>query len=151
MHKCFLTFRGPCIVKYSNNKSQRDALFLKFILIKYMLQTDLLSIFRSLKTVYTAIIICHASYFDCLLARSGPLTWQIPTAVYTALRLLMMDSRSVWNMYFIKINLRNSASRWILLQECKSACHEGLRVGSALDAGEWLESCCRCPSPHKRA
>ena len=29
-----LTFRGSCIVIYSYNKSQRDALFLKFILIK---------------------------------------------------------------------------------------------------------------------
>ena len=28
------TFRGPCILMYSYNKSQRDALFLKFILIK---------------------------------------------------------------------------------------------------------------------
>jgi hypothetical protein len=28
------TFRGPCIVIYYYNKSQRDALFLKFILIK---------------------------------------------------------------------------------------------------------------------
>jgi len=27
----YLTFRGPCIVIYSYNKSQRDALFLKFI------------------------------------------------------------------------------------------------------------------------
>ena len=26
-----LTFRGPCIVTYSYNESQRDALFLKFI------------------------------------------------------------------------------------------------------------------------
>ena len=30
----YLTFRGPCIVICSYNKSQRDALFLKFILIK---------------------------------------------------------------------------------------------------------------------
>jgi hypothetical protein len=29
------TFRGPCIVIYSYNKSQRDALFLKFILVIY--------------------------------------------------------------------------------------------------------------------
>jgi len=29
-----LTFRGQCIVKYSYNKSQRDALFHKFILVK---------------------------------------------------------------------------------------------------------------------
>jgi hypothetical protein len=30
----FLMFRGPCIVIYSYNKSQQDALSLKFILIK---------------------------------------------------------------------------------------------------------------------
>jgi len=28
-----LTFIGPCIVKYSYNKCQKDALFLKFILV----------------------------------------------------------------------------------------------------------------------
>ena len=52
------------------NKSQRDAPFLKFILIKNSTYfgTDLLSIIRSLNTVYTAIDICHASYVDCLLA-----------------------------------------------------------------------------------
>jgi len=44
-------------------RSQRVALFLKFILIElYMFRTDLLSIIRSLNTVYTAIGICHASY-----------------------------------------------------------------------------------------
>ena len=36
-----------------------------------MFRTDLLSIIRSLNTVYTAIGICHASYVDCVLARSG--------------------------------------------------------------------------------
>ena len=30
-----LTFRGPCIVIYSYNESQQDALFLEFILVKY--------------------------------------------------------------------------------------------------------------------
>ena len=35
-----------------------------------MFQTDLLSISRSLNTVYTAVGICHASYVDCLLADS---------------------------------------------------------------------------------
>jgi len=30
----YLTIRGPWIVMYSYNKSQRDALFLKFILLK---------------------------------------------------------------------------------------------------------------------
>jgi len=36
----------------------------------YMFRTDLLSIIRSLTTVYTAVGICHASYVDCLLGRS---------------------------------------------------------------------------------
>jgi len=67
------TLRGPCIMIYSYYKSQQDALFLEFFLIKnsYTFRTDLLSIIRSLNTVYTAIGICHASYVDCLLVRSG--------------------------------------------------------------------------------
>jgi len=32
----------------------------------YMFQTDLLSIIRSLNTVFTAIRICHTGYVDCL-------------------------------------------------------------------------------------
>ena len=35
-----------------------------------MFWTDLLSIIRSLNTLYTAIGICHTSYVDCLLADS---------------------------------------------------------------------------------
>jgi hypothetical protein len=60
-------------VKISFNKSQQDALFIIFIFDKefHMFQADLLSIFRSLKTVYAAISICRASYVDCLLAKSG--------------------------------------------------------------------------------
>jgi len=34
----------------------------------YMFRTDLLSIIRSLNTVFTAIGICHTSYVDSLLA-----------------------------------------------------------------------------------
>jgi hypothetical protein len=38
---------------YSYNKSQRDALFLNFILVKnYMFRTDLLSIISSLNTIH---------------------------------------------------------------------------------------------------
>jgi len=33
-----------------------------------MFRTDLLSIIRSFNTVYTTMVICHASYADCLLA-----------------------------------------------------------------------------------
>ena len=50
----------------------------------YMFRTDLLSIIRSLNTVFTATGICHTSYVDCLLAGN-------------------------------QINLRNSASHWLLL------------------------------------
>ena len=54
-------------MSYSYNKSQRDALFLKFTFDKelYTFRTDLLSIIRSLNAVYTAIAICRASYVDC--------------------------------------------------------------------------------------
>ena len=75
---------------YSYNRSQHDALFLNFVLVYtigqspqwaavpmeeeedfdiqlYMRQTDLLSIIRSLDTVFTGIGICHTSSVDCLL------------------------------------------------------------------------------------
>jgi len=38
----------------------------------YMFRTDLLSIIRSLNTVFTVMGICHTSYVACLLARSWP-------------------------------------------------------------------------------
>ena len=67
------TFSGQCNVVYSYNKSQRNALFLKFIFDKelYMFRIDLLSIIRSPNTVYAAIGICHAGYVACVLARTG--------------------------------------------------------------------------------
>jgi len=60
-----------------------------------MFRTDLLSIIRSLNTVFTANGICHTSYVYCLLADSQHI---IPFAVNTVLRLLMMDSKSVRNI-----------------------------------------------------
>jgi hypothetical protein len=69
---CHVSY-GLFIVIYSYNKSQQDALFLNFIFVKQlcMFRTDLLSIIRSLNTVFIAIGICHNSYVDCLLTRSG--------------------------------------------------------------------------------
>ena len=60
-------------VSLSYKKSQRDALFHKFILVKNStcFGTALISIIRSLNTVYTATGICHTSYAERLLARSG--------------------------------------------------------------------------------
>ena len=64
----FLTFRGTCIVIYSYNKSQRDALFLKFILIKNSTCFGQIYCPSSGVSAYTTVGICHASYVDCLLA-----------------------------------------------------------------------------------
>ena len=82
---------------YFYNKSQQDAPFLKLIFDNElcMFRTELLSIIRSLNTVYAVIHICHASYAS---RQSTELAWQIPIAAYAVLRLLMMDSRSVRNM-----------------------------------------------------
>jgi hypothetical protein len=66
----------------------------------YIFRTDLLSIIRSISTVFAAIGICHASDVDCLLARSGQTVNRTRTtiAVNTVLRLLIMGSKSVRNM-----------------------------------------------------
>jgi hypothetical protein len=66
--KTILSFRGPYIMIYSYNKSQPDALSFKFIFDKvlYMFRTDLLSIIRSLNTIYAALGLCHVRYVDCL-------------------------------------------------------------------------------------
>ena len=68
------------------NKLQASILFYKLLTIKasemhyfsplfvkqlYIFRTDLLSIIRSLNTVFTTIGICHTSYVASLLARSG--------------------------------------------------------------------------------
>ena len=68
---------------HSYNKSQLDALFLNFILVKNAtcFRTDLLPIIRSLITVFTAIGICRTGYVDCLLARSG---WNITSMTITS-------------------------------------------------------------------
>jgi len=75
--------------------------------VTYMFRANVLSIIRSLTTVFTAIGICHTSYADSLLDRFHPdlasrlsaePVLQIPVAVNTVLRLLMMESTSVRNM-----------------------------------------------------
>jgi hypothetical protein len=62
-HRTFLNVT----LSFSYNKSQRDALFLKFVFDKelYRFRTDLMSIVRSLNTVYTVIGICHDNFVDC--------------------------------------------------------------------------------------
>jgi hypothetical protein len=82
-----------------------------------MFWTDLLSIIRSLNTVYTEVGICHASYVDCLPARSGWYCSSILTLLADSIKT-PDDGQQICPKYaefFIKINLRNSASRWLLL------------------------------------
>jgi hypothetical protein len=55
-YKDITIFRGPCIVIYSYNKSQQDALFLNFILVKNSTCFGkIMSVIGSLNTVFTAI------------------------------------------------------------------------------------------------
>jgi hypothetical protein len=63
-------------------------------------------------------------YRSILTSIAFNITWQIPVAVNTVIRLLMKDSKSVrnmWSYFFTKIKLRNSASCWLLLYWC--ACY----------------------------
>jgi len=65
----------------------------------YMFRTDLLSIIRSLNIVFTTIGICHTSYVDCLLARSG---CSILTSLCT-IRLLPEMDKSIDSQVIIKL------------------------------------------------
>jgi hypothetical protein len=84
---------GTCPLIIANKMHYFSAVFGKEL---YIFRTDLLSTIRSLNTVYTAIGICHITYVDCLLARSGVCPKHVEL--------------------FTKINLRNSAYCWLLLQ-----------------------------------
>jgi hypothetical protein len=48
----------------------------------YMFRTDLLTIFRSLNTVFTVTGICYTSYVNCLLVGSG---WISMSSILTSL------------------------------------------------------------------
>ena len=79
---------------YSYNKTQRVALFLNFILVKklYMFRTDLLSMIRSLNTVFAEIGICHAE-----ILKTGKIT-----SVYTCTLSLNCKTCCIfWNIITI--------------------------------------------------
>jgi hypothetical protein len=100
-----LTFRGPCIVIYSYNENQRDALISQIYFWNRNLHvSDRFSVhYRDSSTVYTATGICHTDFDDCLLAgpvskQSANLVWHIPTAVYTVLDTWWWTKKPVRNM-----------------------------------------------------
>ena len=123
----FTFFWHPLYVyKYiqSGNRSQRDALFLKIYFGKelYIFRTDLPSIIRSLNTVFTAIGICRTSCVDCLLARSGFILTSLVVNITSTTNTTCCEYRFKTPddgqqicpkhvEFFIKIKLRNSASR----------------------------------------
>ena len=83
-----------------------------FAKVLYMFRTDLLSIMRSLNTVYAAIGICHGSSVDCpLLADSMTNTYCCIYSVETPDDGQQICLKHI--EFFIKINLRNSASCWL--------------------------------------
>ena len=61
-----------------------------------MFRTDLLSTIRNLNTVYTANGICHTSYVDCLLARSG---CSILTSLAERIPIAIDSNQSSLNLY----------------------------------------------------
>ena len=69
----------------------------------YTFRSDLLSIIRSLNTVFSAIGIRHTGYVDCLLARSGWNSWWCKVDLSETCRV--PD----------QIKLTHSASCWLLL------------------------------------
>jgi hypothetical protein len=94
-----LTFRGQCIVKYSYNKSQQDALFLNFILVKNSKCFGLTYLQHILQ------FIDNVHIYTSNLPIFKISVWQIQIAVITLIRLRMMDTKSVLNM------LRSSPKR----------------------------------------
>ena len=97
-----------------------------------MFRTCPLSIIMSLNNVYTAIGICRTGYAYCLLVRSGP-SWphqhtvNITSMPYTFCCVYSVETHDDGQQirpkrveFFIKINLRNSVSRWLLLQDYKT-------------------------------
>jgi len=83
-----LTFRGPCIVIYSYNRSQQNALFLNLSLVNNS------TCFGQTYCPSSGVLILYSQQLVFVNITVG----QILVAVNTVLRLLMMDSRSVLNM-----------------------------------------------------
>ena len=91
-----------------------------------MFWTDLLSIIRSLNTVFTAIgtCICHTSYVGCLLVRPEPRQQTLNITNMTNTNCCEYNIKTSDDgqyvclkhvEFFTKIKLRNSASFWLLL------------------------------------
>jgi hypothetical protein len=146
-----LTFGGPCIVIYSYNKSQRDALSLNFILVKnstcfgqtycpspgvlilysqQLVFVILLAVFLYILLYNIAALVLHSfslvfSYWHVCFA-----SWALTNLTNTNCCEYSIqapdDGQYVCPKhveFFIKIKLRNSASCWVLLSEYKNASH----------------------------
>jgi hypothetical protein len=93
IYKYTLTFTGTCIVIYPYNESQRDALFLNFILVKSS------TCFGQIYCPSSGVSILHSQQLlFVILVMLAVFQRGRDGTVNTALRLLMMDSKSVRNM-----------------------------------------------------
>jgi len=64
-----LTFRGPCNMIYSYNKTNEMYYFTNLFWYRTLHVSDRFTVHhQESSTVYTAIGICHTGYADCLLA-----------------------------------------------------------------------------------
>jgi len=66
-----------------------------------MFRTDLLSIIRSLNTVFTSIDICHIGYVECLLARSGRNYTECQNSSTPLTPMKGGIQRTTWNCVYI--------------------------------------------------
>jgi hypothetical protein len=73
-----------------------------FLKEHYMFRKDLLSIIRSLNTVFTAIGICHTGYVDCLLARLG-WNWNWSSILTSLADSITSMTKTYRSVYSIKI------------------------------------------------
>jgi hypothetical protein len=86
-----------------------------------MFRTDLLSIIRSLNTVFTAIGICHTGYVDCLLARSG---WNILTSL-AANKMHYFSTLFGKELYMFRTDLLSIIRSLIAVFTAIGICHTG--------------------------
>jgi hypothetical protein len=56
-----------------------------------MFRTDLLSIIKSLNTIFTATGICHSCYVECLLARAGSIPSSLADSLSETCRVLYQN------------------------------------------------------------
>jgi len=77
---------------------------------------DLLSIIRSLNTVFTSIGICHTGYIECLLARSGRNYTECQNSGTPLTPMKGGIQRTMWNCVYIWLKSIALKCRLVILR-----------------------------------